>query len=439
MFEAYVAAFQCFVSLFPYGVIFLVLFEKFKRFRSVVQIFIVTAAILIPSMTTAVFRYAGVIDDFTFYFFINGIGLLLAGLGWLLLKRINARLYSYVMLLIMQIALFTNGTMIYFQELTNSGEFIYWLAYPFMYVFLVPLTIMLKKLVEPLIFEYATHTLWKKLSIPAAISVTAMMIYFNYAIAGRRDFQLWVLIVYILIGIALISVNMVTLQVVIAAIRSEEYKSQLEIADQLLELQKTQYRLITESIENAKRARHDLKHQLTVIESLINSESSAELVSCVNEFKKNIPPEMDGTLSDNYAASCIAGEYAQRALREKIDFEARLLIGEQSTFSELEIAIMLGNALENAFEAVSKLPEGNRHVSAISSRNGNMLSCVVSNTYDGRTKTNNFGEFLSHKREFKEIGIGLDSIQRIAEKHGGVMKIEQDNEHFSVYIMINVF
>lgn len=439
MSEAFVYSLRFFISAFPYGLMFLVLFDKFRRFRSVVQTLIVIGAVLIPSVVIGIAAATGSVTEIGYNFFGAGSGVALAALGWLSLKKVRGRLYAYVALLIMQIAIFVNGTMIYLQTLTDKGHFLYWILYPCAYIVLVPMTITLRKLVEPLICEYATHPLWLKLSIPASISTVSMFCYFNYAILERRDFELWVLLVFLLFATSLISVNMVALGVVIDAIRSEEYKSQLKTADQLLELQKTQYRLITESIESAKRARHDLKHQLTVIEGLINEESSSELVSCVNEFKKTMPPEIDRKLSDSYAANCIAGEYAQRAVREGVDFEATLLIGEQSTLTDLEIAIMLGNCLENAFEAVSKLPEEKRRISANSTRNGNMLTFVVSNTYDGTAKTNVFGAFLSRKREYKEIGIGLDSIQRIAEKHGGVMKIEQDKERFTVSVMLNVF
>lgn len=437
--EAFVYALRCFISMFPYGLMFLVLFDKFRRFRSVVQTLIVIAAILVPTAIVGLVASTGKLTEIGYNFLCAGASVALAALGWLSLKKMRGRLYSYVALLIMQIAIFVNGTMIYLQTLTDKGHFLYWILYPCAYVVLVPMTITLRKLVEPLICEYATHPLWLKLSIPASISTFAMFSYFNYAILERSNFELWVLIVFLLIAMSLISVNMVALGVVIDAIRSEEYKSQLETADQLLELQKTQYRLITESIENAKRARHDLKHQLAVIEGLINEESSGELKSCVSEFKKSMPPEIDCKLSDSYAANCIAGEYMQRAARENVDFAATLFIGEQSTLTDLEIAIMLGNCLENAFEAVSKLPPEKRRISANSTRNGNILTFVVSNTYDGTAKTNVFGAFLSRKREYKEIGIGLDSIQRIAEKHGGVMKIEQDKERFVVSVMLNVF
>jgi sensor histidine kinase regulating citrate/malate metabolism len=100
---------------------------------------------------------------------------------------------------------------------------------------------------------------------------------------------------------------------------------------------------------------------------------------------------------------------------------------------EMDLCVLLGNALDNAFTGCLTITE-NRNVTLIAQTEKETLSFVIKNTFDGEIKTKD-KIILSRKRENSE-GIGLKSMEAICEKYKGTMEIKYDEEHFVILIIL---
>jgi len=96
----------------------------------------------------------------------------------------------------------------------------------------------------------------------------------------------------------------------------------------------------------------------------------------------------------------------------------------------MDLCIIIGNFLENAVEACQRMEEGEKFIRIRSLIQGDYLTIVVENSFDGDWKEQD-GVYLSRKREGTENtpfeGIGIASVKSICEKYGGRIVINADD------------
>lgn len=239
-----------------------------------------------------------------------------------------------------------------------------------------------------------------------------------------------------------ISLGIVSGYYVRESIKTSAEKVQLEYemasVNRQLDLQRIQYRKLTENDETVKAQRHDLRHQLTVLRELNLKSNTEKLDNYINTLIEKIPSERISLLCENYAVNAVASHYFLLAKMNGIDISVKLAIpAEINSTLESDLCIIVGNLLENAFEACSRMNSGTKSINLNSRiQYGGTLTLTLDNSFDGKTRQQN-GVFLSSKRN--EIGIGLSSVKAVVEKYGGTARFETENKIFrsSVYIKLD--
>lgn len=89
-----------------------------------------------------------------------------------------------------------------------------------------------------------------------------------------------------------------------------------------------------------------------------------------------------------------------------------------------DIAVILNNALDNAFEACRGL-DGHREISLKSYMKGTLYFIEIENDFDGSvTMDRETGLPITSKKDKRVHGIGLSNIQKCARKYMGDLDIE---------------
>ena len=104
--------------------------------------------------------------------------------------------------------------------------------------------------------------------------------------------------------------------------------------------------------------------------------------------------------------------------------------------TEREIYSLFGNALDNALEAVTKIPDPERRMITLKSNTrGGMVVLLVENTLAGEMTLTD-SALPPTTKTGSGHGFGLRSIQRIAEKHGGMMSLRCENGVFKLSVVM---
>lgn len=242
-----------------------------------------------------------------------------------------------------------------------------------------------------------------------------------------------VLQVYIVMSIALLFLLFLFNTIFLLMANSLNKNARLQQENQFLSMQQQRYESLKTAIDEARQARHDMRHQLNQISALAETGDLDGLKAYLAKTAARIP-DLDMNFCENRAADSVAGYYCALAKREGVPFCAKLDLPQVLPVDEIDLCLVLSNLLENAFEASLRTAPARRRIELTAYLHGNSLALIqVENTYDGVIREKG-GVFQSSKR--KGDGVGLQSVRHIAEKSGGVNTVTYQDGLFCVKVML---
>lgn len=199
-------------------------------------------------------------------------------------------------------------------------------------------------------------------------------------------------------------------------------------------MQSAQYRILQKNIEETRRARHDLKQHLTVIQSCINGKKWDELERYIKDYTQNIPADVVHNYCKNYAVNVLLRHYAEKALKAHINMDISVSMEQKTIIPEPEFCVLLGNILENAIDACL-MSEGERLIKIVIEQTGeSMLSMIIDNT-SVQAPVWEKEKLLSCKHE--GFGMGTESVRIITKRYNGDARFEWKDGMFYTSIMLN--
>ena len=168
-----------------------------------------------------------------------------------------------------------------------------------------------------------------------------------------------------------------------------------------------------------KKLRHDLRQYLTL----------AEASAVLRDAPDPAPPV--GEL-ESWAVSALKRHYLERA--KVLGFQADLQLTLPQTWEDAipDVCLVLNNLLENAIEALQR--EGGGWLRAGSIATSGYFSLVVGNSCTKPLRTLG-GRYLSSKAPGR-FGIGLETVQEIAKRYGGLAEFTVENGAFRASVFL---
>ena len=209
--------------------------------------------------------------------------------------------------------------------------------------------------------------------------------------------------------------------------------ARLQQENQFLSMQQRRFDDLKAAIEEARQARHDMRHQLNQISALAESGDLDGLKTFLAQSVSRIP-NLDMHFCENRAADSVTGYYCTLAKREGIPFRAQLDLPQTLPVDEIDMCLVLSNLLENALEASLRAASARRQIKVTAYLHAERLLLIeTQNTFDGEIREKD-GVFRSSKR--KGSGIGIRSVRHIAEKTGGASTFTYQDGVFSAKVML---
>ncbi len=229
-------------------------------------------------------------------------------------------------------------------------------------------------------------------------------------------------------------VSYVALRVLQTSSRRAQLEEALKYADKNLLAQKKQYDSLAAHMDEMKKARHDLRQHLAVMQSYLDKDDKAGLREYIDIYKNELPPDTLELYCRNDVVNAVVCYYAAQARDHKIRFDARVDYPKDCQVSATDITVLLGNLLENALEACIRETGELKYIKLrVKQRGSAALLILVDNPcshpvrFDGQIP-------LSSKR--KGAGIGVSSVQEIAARYDGETRFEQRDNVFCASIFL---
>lgn len=195
-----------------------------------------------------------------------------------------------------------------------------------------------------------------------------------------------------------------------------------------LGLAEKEYKTTMEGIDHVRRARHDMNHNLSAIAALIANDRKAEALKYIEKMGSLVPKRR--IFNENFITNSFVDHYSELCATAKIDFSAQINYSEEFLPNKVHLGILLGNSLQNAFEAADKAAPERKFISIEGRQVHSNLILVVKNGFEGE-----LGEELkSTKGEGR--GIGLGSMRSVVEGYNGYLNTEAVNGVFTLKIML---
>lgn len=210
-------------------------------------------------------------------------------------------------------------------------------------------------------------------------------------------------------------------------------KLSLQSTNELLQIQlkgiKHQAETIRENNEKISIFRHDMRHQIQILSSLIDNgeiSSASSLLAQLNDNLENTKPII---FCKNPVINSSLLVYISKAKEENIKITSKIDIPEDIPWNSNDIAILFANVLENAINASQNQKEGHKEIQISTRYDDKKLGILVKNRFDSTVLFNDKGMPISTE---KNHGIGIGSVSSIVSKYHGTVVCSHEDHWFTI-------
>jgi len=195
-----------------------------------------------------------------------------------------------------------------------------------------------------------------------------------------------------------------------------------------------QLNLMKSSLESVRSFRHDMRNHLILLNSLVEENEYDEASKVISQITGAIDVKNEYAQSGNITVDSILNFNLQEAINKGISVSLELNIPEKLNITPFDMSVILGNLLDNAINASSRLEKDKRLDLKIDYKRGRLF-INLSNTYNGIL--NYKGDKLITSNKDKEAhGIGMKNINAVLDKYDGVMEIDHTENIFTTIILL---
>ena len=175
--------------------------------------------------------------------------------------------------------------------------------------------------------------------------------------------------------------------------------------------------------DETKSFRHDIRNHIAVVKKLLQNGKLEEAITYVEDLDDMAEKMSFPCSTNNPVVDILVGNKLGIAKSMGIDVDCSLPLPYPCGIRDIDICIVLSNALDNAIHAVKNLGTGIEKYIRVSGRiQGDFLMMEIQNSFHG-------------KSAFKK-GTGLSNVKKVAEKYGGAMSIETQEHVFVLHVLL---
>lgn len=240
-------------------------------------------------------------------------------------------------------------------------------------------------------------------------------------------------VIVIIVTISVLFVNIFIFYLYNSLVQFYSAYIEKKIFEQMVEVYAYQLELVQKSQERVNSLRHDMKHHIIELTSMIKQDKNQEIINYLHEMENFMLNPEEYVSTGNKEIDGILNYLLQKA-EELLDcVEVKINIPDKIYWRNFNICVILGNLVDNAIREASRSESKYLKINIYLKQE--VMIIFVENSYSGKLiEVDN--KFKSSQENLKIHGIGLENVKKVVEANNGEIKIDYSDHRFRVQILL---
>lgn len=262
--------------------------------------------------------------------------------------------------------------------------------------------------------------------LPITTIILSILMYQVIIVIDSSDLKL----TFVFANMFLILSNTITFEIIHNQNKLAKSEYELKLLKDNINEQTKHYVNLKSSHEEIRQLRHNLR---SICIGTIAELKSGKIENAISELQNSMDiTERSSKVIDTGHPSidAIIENELNKCDELKISTDIFYQYAEPITANEIELAVIVGNILDNAIEACQKVTNLNKEIWGSITVDKQNIIINIKNTAES---SNNLKTSKANK---KSHGYGLKSIKHIAKKYNGYAKFSFENNTFTSYVIL---
>ena len=215
---------------------------------------------------------------------------------------------------------------------------------------------------------------------------------------------------------------------------SRQYETEKELAElkeRQAELLERDYNVLNKAYSENARTFHDMHNHIGAVRSLLTAGKHDKAIEYLDNLQKPVSGIASNVWTGDETVDYLINSRIAAAENEGISFDTQIEFPKGTDIGSADLCAVLGNLLDNAFEAVRRDSSAeNRSIKLVIRRINRMLIIKVVNTFSGEIKISD-GKLRTTKTDGGLHGWGVESAGTAAAKYDGTITTTAENGIFT--------
>lgn len=283
-----------------------------------------------------------------------------------------------------------------------------------------------------ILYRKTTHSIYVKLPISCWL-----MVYLTSALITLFIIIMWNLSLAFLellpIGMALLTLDFAVYYLFMQVAIEMEHQIQLALDNQNLAFQNRQMDNVQTMLESTRRARHELKNNYFMIESLVEQGQYDAVLKYLREVIAPSFAKEEMVSTGNHFLDMVLSQKVGEARQNHIPIALNVQVPEHISISQQLLCSLLFNMIDNAIEASKLVTEPDIRLSIHVVKG--YLSVDVRNRINHSVLENN-PKLKTSKHDSSNHGIGISMIRQVVQACDGELQIFETDDYFVVRALL---
>lgn len=217
--------------------------------------------------------------------------------------------------------------------------------------------------------------------------------------------------------------------------RSDRQAEQIRIFEREQKLTRDYYVQLYEKNEKTRARQHEFRHMMQTVQDLLKKGEITRATAMVDSWNHMEAEPSTCIYSQNRIVDAvISGVLGAVILKERIQFTYQGRLPQELGVEDLDLCFLLSNILENAKEAVEKIPldigERKIHLTIGTYKKLIFFDCVNTILPDGES-------FTETAKNPDWHGFGLHNIHKIVQKYDGEFELSFERQTATAHVVLH--